>query len=114
MLLFRSLYLANSPSSVSPSHRLISPINAPASSLAQLPPLWVDAADCDLVRDEPLVFAQKVRQAGGTVCHERNWEGVEHAFTIMDEVLETARVWMGEVVEGLKEGFEEKRGRDAE
>lgn len=48
------------------------------------------------------------------MCHERNWEGVEHAFTIMDEVLETARVWMGEVVEGLKEGFEEKRGRDAE
>lgn len=64
---------------------LISPIKAPKEILGRLPPVYVCVGGVDLVRDEGIVFAEKVREAGGKV-RLKVYHGAAHAYTIQDEV----------------------------
>lgn len=90
MLFYRSLYLPL----VDPpplTHPLLSPALAPLSLLARLPRVWICEGSADLVRDEGLVFADRVREAKGLDGKDERvevkvYEGATHGYTIQDGV----------------------------
>jgi hypothetical protein len=155
MLFFRSLYLplppplwpstsassdpSSAPSPPSPddlplplTHPLLSPIHSTPTTLDLLPPLWICLGGCDLVRDEGVVFAQKVRTAkrdrhlgqggreddgveegdeGGEV-RLKVYDGYTHGYTIQDGVLEVGREFVDDVRWELRRVFYGKGGAE--
>lgn len=90
MRAFWSLYL---PSCSPPdwTHPLLSPALAPNAVLAQLPKAWICEGNADLVRDEGLVFARRIREAKGLAEDDpavqvKIYDGVSHGYTIQDAV----------------------------
>jgi acetyl esterase/lipase len=95
MRAFWSLYL---PPSSPPdwSHPLVSPALASNAVLARLPKVWICEGNADLVRDEGLVLARRIREAkalaeADPAVRVKVYDGVSHGYTIQDAV--RASVW---------------------
>ena len=69
---FAALYLAGNPA-ITP---LASPLHA---NLGSLPPILLQAAEDDLLRDDALLFAEKLRQAGNAATLEL-YPQMQHSF----------------------------------
>lgn len=90
MRAFWSLYLSSS-SSPDWTHPLISPALAPDDVLARLPKVWICEGNADLVRDEGLVLARRIRSAKALAEDDpavrvKVYDGVSHGYTIQDAV----------------------------
>lgn len=86
MAWYRQLYLSGQHSD--PQHPRVSPIYA---SLAGLPPLFMNAAGLDCLRDDSVLLAQRLTQAG--VPHQfRMVDGVTHGFMQMSSEVHEALV----------------------
>ncbi len=60
-----------------------------ASDLSALAPAWIGLAGCDLLHDEGVLYADRLRQAGVAV-ELREWPGVTHDFIRMGRALHEA------------------------
>mgnify|MGYP006091492937 FL=1 len=58
--------------------------------LAEMPPAVIVAAACDVLVDEGLAYADRLKQAGCTVEY-RSWAGVIHGFVAMPGILPEGR-----------------------
>jgi len=103
MLLFQKLYLGPRDSSVWPGkHWAASPIHAPLDLLRRCPRTSIIVAEQDLLRAEEFQFALKLREANVHV-DIREYEGAPHMFLAMDDVLESGRRALEDLVEYVKE-----------
>lgn len=66
-----------------------------------LPEAIVITADCDPLRDEGLLYAEKMEEAGVNVVY-RNYEGMMHGFFLKTNVFRQAREALAEVVQFMK------------
>jgi len=77
----------------------LSPILAP--NIGALPPTFLIVAGCDLLRDEGLAFAERLRRAGGNVrC--RCFDGTIHGFISLAGAIAFGRVALDEVCQYLR------------
>ena len=84
MAWFRQHYLSGEP--VSPADPRVSPVHA---DLRGLPPIYLNAAGADCLRDDSVVMVQRLAQAG--VPHQFTlFEGVNHGFMQMSSELPEA------------------------
>lgn len=93
-----SLYTVGSDSAdpeISPQHGTITPSLAPALFIV---------AECDILRDQALVYAEKLRVAGIDV-YSHYYRGVPHAFIAMAGSLELGLQALNDSVEPLKQSF---------
>lgn len=61
---------------------LVSPLLADEKLLKTLPPLWISCGGDDMLRDDGVQMAERVRKAGGEVVLEVH-EGQQHVFEFM-------------------------------
>lgn len=60
-----------------------SPIFAPEESFKKAPPAWIGVAELDILRDEGLAYADKLRNAGVNV-EVKIYKGAPHPIMAMD------------------------------
>lgn len=60
-----------------------SPIFAPEETFKKAPPAWVCVAELDILRDEGLAYAEKLKQAGVPV-EVKIYKGSPHPIMAMD------------------------------
>ena len=87
-------------------HWAASPIRAPLDLLRKCPRTSIFVAEQDLLRAEAFRYAQKLREADVHV-DIREYEGAPHMFLAMDNVLESGRRAMEDLVECVKEILED-------
>lgn len=96
---FKNLYIPCPDERANP---LASPLLAP--DVHGLAPALLITADYDLLRDEGIAYAEKLRQAGVPVQH-KNFLGVDHAFTHFGPEKQAKAAW--ELMrDTLREAFE--------
>jgi acetyl esterase len=79
-----------------------------ASSLSGLPPALIVTAECDPLRDEAELYAERL-QAAGVEAHVRRYPGEVHGFAAslgMRVAAESAHEW---IVDGLRKQFDTRR-----
>lgn len=79
-------------------HPLVAPLMA---DLSGLPPVFLNAAGLDVLRDDSAQLAERLRAAGVAVDH-RLYPGVIHVFTLMSRRLDMARRAIAEAAEALR------------
>lgn len=67
-------------------------------------PAWIGLAECDALRDEGLLYAQKLRDAGVPV-DVKVWPGVLHDFINMTRFIPQANEAHAAVAQALKQAF---------
>ena len=80
MLWFRANY---SPESADWTKWDNSPIFAPEDSFTAAPPAWVAVAELDILRDEGIAYAEKLRKAGVS-AEVKVYKGAPHPIMAMD------------------------------
>ncbi|KAL7421101.1 hypothetical protein Q5752_003985 [Cryptotrichosporon argae] len=91
MMWYREMYL---PDRADWSDPTASPLLAPDAWFANsVDRVLVFTAELDLLRSEGDAYAAKLAAHGKTILH-RTYPGVPHAVQAMDNVLDTARVWI--------------------
>lgn len=65
------------------SHPYVSPALAPLSSLSSLPPLLIQAAGLECLRDEDTVLARRLRKAGNDRVTHQVWMDGVHVFQLV-------------------------------
>jgi acetyl esterase len=79
------------PNPTDRTHPLASPLHGTnADDLRGIAPALVITCELDLLRDEGVAYAQKLRESGALVEH-REFEGVDHAYNILGEDTELTR-----------------------
>ncbi|KAF9237328.1 alpha/beta hydrolase fold-domain-containing protein [Melanogaster broomeanus] len=82
-----------------------SPIFAPNELLAKSPPTWVAVMELDILRDEGLAYAEKLRSVGVPVAHKM-YMGAPHQILAMDgTVLAIGRELVADATRNLAEAF---------
>src|SRR3546814_10853166 len=79
-----------------------SPIKA--SSLANLPPTLIIAAQCDVLCDDGIAFAEALR-AAGTPVERREYAGMIHGFFGMAPAIDDAVAVQRDATAALRERF---------
>lgn len=99
------------PQPVSRNDPLAAPLNASEDALAALPPLFLNAAELDPLRDDTLGLYERLRDLGRhDVCHLHR--GVVHGFMQMTVALEEARTAFALAAEWLDTaGYSSNQGR---
>lgn len=84
----------------------VSPYASPllADSLAGLPPAFVLLAECDVLRDEGLRYAERMASAGVPV-EVRTYAGMLHGFTCFGAVVDAASEALEEAGRALRAGL---------
>ncbi|AQZ33496.1 lipase [Pseudomonas sp. LPH1] len=103
MNFFMSCYFRDPAQAQSP---LASPALAEVEQLRGLPPATLITAEYDVLCDEGLVYAAKLRQAG-VVVHERMFAGCDHMFTHLGPDESAEQAWQL-IEDGLREAFAER------
>jgi acetyl esterase len=85
MAWFRGHYLPQDADVTDPD---VSPLRR--EDLHAMPPAVVVAAGCDVLLDEGLAYAERLREAGGLVAYQC-WDGVIHGFVAMPDAFPEAR-----------------------
>jgi acetyl esterase len=96
ILWFWDHYLAAEEDGLQP---YASPLLAP--DLAGLPPASILSAEYDLLRDESLAYAERLREAG-VPADVHVYPGMIHGFFWMDKALDEARAVPGAIAEALR------------
>lgn len=81
MLWFRHNYLPNEEDWNKPDS---SPIFYPDDLIAKAPPAWIGLAELDILRDEGLAYAEKLKKAGVEV-EVQIYTGAPHPIMAMDK-----------------------------
>ncbi|KAI0348587.1 hypothetical protein BDW22DRAFT_1319280 [Trametopsis cervina] len=82
-----------------------SPIFAPEETFTKAPPAWVCVAELDILRDEGLAYAEKLKQAGVPV-EAKIYKGSPHPIMAMDgAVLEVGKQLVSDAAEALANAF---------
>lgn len=72
----------------------VSPINAPHDLFKKAPPAWIGVAELDVLRDEGLAYAEKLRK-NGVKAETKVYGGMPHYFTPLDgEWIAGASFWV--------------------
>jgi len=101
MMWFRGLYLPNKDDW---GKWESSPIYAPDELFAKAPPAWVGVTELDILRDEGLAYAEKLRRFGVPV-DVAIYKRVPHQVMSMDGLLEEGRKLVTDCVEALKKAL---------
>jgi len=72
-----------------------------ASSLSGLPPAYLMTAECDLLHDEGIAYAEKLKQAG-VACEVVDHPGLVHDFIYLQAVLPQAAPALKDAARALK------------
>jgi acetyl esterase len=81
----------------------LSPLNA--NDLRGLPPAYVMLAECDILHDEGLAYAEKLRAADVPVTIA-DYPGLLHGFTLLQSVLPQAHEALAKAAKALREVFD--------
>jgi len=74
-----------------------------APNHAGLAPLtWIGVAECDPLRDEAELYAEKLRESGNKVITKR-YKGVPHTFMHMDKVLPQGQEYVQDMISHIRE-----------
>lgn len=80
MMWFRNFYV---PNEADKKKWDCSPIFAPRELLKKTPPTWIAVMELDILRDEGLAYAEKLKEAGVHVTH-KVYKGAPHQILAMD------------------------------
>jgi acetyl esterase len=99
MIWFWQLYLNDETEAKNP---YVSPILA--ADLSNLPPTLIIVAECDVLRDEAVAYAEKLQQAGVSV---KLWEGkgTIHSFVGMASILDRGKEAIAFITTQLRQAF---------
>ncbi|THH01789.1 hypothetical protein EW026_g949 [Hermanssonia centrifuga] len=78
-----------------------SPIFAPEEAFKKSPPAWIAIAELDILRDEALAYAEKLKKAGVEV-ETKIYKGSPHPIMAMD----VGKQLVSDAAEALKKAFE--------
>ncbi|KAH9936986.1 lipase/ esterase [Fomitopsis serialis] len=101
MLWFRDNYLPNEKDRTAWES---SPIFAPEELFKKLPKAWVAVMDLDVLRDEGIEYANKMKAAGVDV-EVKLYETAPHPILAMDGVLEIGRRFVTDAVNATAQAF---------
>ncbi|MCL1463438.1 alpha/beta hydrolase [Argonema galeatum] len=99
MIWFWRHYLANTADGENP---YASPLLA--ENLSQLPPALIITAECDVLRDEALAYATRLRSAGVSV-YLKQYDGMIHGFVGMALVLDGGKNAIADIAAQLRSVF---------
>ena len=71
-----------------------------SSMLSRMPRTFVQVAGADLVRDDGLVFAQALKEAGAQV-HLKVYPGLTHSFWVFAPMLRASKTFIKDIMEGF-------------
>ncbi|KAG9314331.1 Alpha/Beta hydrolase protein [Chiua virens] len=104
MIWFRDFYV---PNVVDREKWDCSPIFAPDELLAKSPPTWVAVMELDILRDEGLAYADRLKKVGVSVT-SKMYKGAPHQILAMDvsnRVLAVGRELVADTTRNLAEAF---------
>ncbi|MCL1472423.1 alpha/beta hydrolase [Argonema antarcticum] len=101
MIWFWHHYLANTADGENP---YASPLLA--ENLSQLPPALIITAECDVLRDEALAYATRLRSAGVSV-YLKQYDGMIHGFVGMAQVLDGGKNAIADIAAQLRSVFQQ-------
>ncbi|KIM36277.1 hypothetical protein M413DRAFT_449327 [Hebeloma cylindrosporum] len=101
MLWFRNNYLPNEEDLRKWD---ASPIFAPDDLLAKLPKTWIAVAELDILKEEGINYAERIKKAGVEV-EIHVYKGVPHPLMAMDGVLQVGKQLVTDAAEALKNAF---------
>ncbi|CRK45397.1 hypothetical protein BN1723_019719, partial [Verticillium longisporum] len=88
----------------------VTPYQAPsrAVDLANLPPTYIDAAECEVFRDPAVLYAMNMWRCGST-CELHIWPGAFHLFDGMDNpqvplihaAIVAKQTWLGRIMRAV-------------
>ena len=81
-----------------------SPINAPDELFKKAPPAWIGVAELDVLRDEGLGYAEKLRKHGVQV-ETKVYEGMPHYFAPLDGTLKKGAECVSDAAAALAKAF---------
>ncbi|KAI9151856.1 lipase [Paramyrothecium foliicola] len=91
----------------------VSPYQSPsrAEDLSNLPPTYIDAAECEVFRDAAVSYAAKMWRCGST-CELHVWPGAFHLFDAVDNpelpivgaAVRAKQIWLGRLMQHASEG----------
>jgi len=102
MMWFSEMYLSE-PSQVTDPE--VAPLLR--DDLSALPPALIITAQCDPLRDEGALYAERLREAGVSVTYSED-EGMVHSFMGLYDSIDAARLAVEEAGEALRTAFEEE------
>lgn len=102
MIWYRTLYLQKGGDDyIKPES---SPLFYPNESFAKLPPCFIAAAECDVLRSEAEAYAKKLKQ-NDIPTEIVIYPGVPHPVMVMDAVLQQGRDLIQNTTDALKKAF---------
>lgn len=82
----------------------VSPINAPHDLFKKAPPAWIGVAELDVLRDEGLAYAEKLRK-NGVKAETKVYGGMPHYFTPLDGTLKKGAECVSDAAAALAKAF---------
>lgn len=102
MIWYRTLYLQKGGDEyINPES---SPLFYPNESFVKLPPCFIAAAECDVLRSEAEAYAKKLKQ-NGIPTEIVIYLGVPHPVMVMDAILQQGRDLIQNTTDALKKAF---------
>jgi acetyl esterase/lipase len=88
-----------------------SPILAPDELFRKAPPAWIAVAEVDVVRDEGIAYAERLRKFG-IPAEAKVYPGMPHIFPLLDGLLTAGAEAVTDAVVALDKAFGTKTGRN--
>ncbi|KAG2733871.1 hypothetical protein G9P44_003396 [Scheffersomyces stipitis] len=101
MIWYRYLYLPNEKDIVKPES---SPLFYSDESFKKVPPCFIAAAECDVLRSEAVEYHEKLRK-NGVKSEIKIYTGVPHPVMAMDAVLQKGRDLIKDTTDALRKVF---------
>lgn len=103
MLWYRRLYLPRAEDAGAPE---LSPLNYSDDSFANLPPAFIAASECDVLRSEAEAYAAKLKK-NGVDTELKIYKGMPHTTMVMDGVMEKGKELVQDTVKAIRDSFEQ-------